>query len=79
MSAVVVGGVAFTGGSGSVYGAALGALLLTTIAGALPSLRVDSSWVAAIDGVLLLAAIATDRVIALRVAALLRRRNVRRG
>jgi rhamnose transport system permease protein len=79
VSAVVVGGVAFTGGSGSVYGAALGALLLTTIAGALPSLRVDSSWVAAIDGVLLLAAIGTDRVIAVRVAALLRRRNVRRG
>jgi rhamnose transport system permease protein len=79
VSAVVVGGVAFTGGSGTVWGAALGALVLTTIAGALPSLRIDSSWQAAIDGFLLLAAIATDRVIALRVASLLRRRNVRRG
>ncbi|HKT01373.1 MAG TPA: ABC transporter permease [Rugosimonospora sp.] len=77
VSAVVVGGVAFTGGSGSVYGAALGALLLTTINSALPSLGVSSSWEAAIDGPLLLAAIAVDRLVALRVARVLRRRNVR--
>ncbi|CAO0832681.1 hypothetical protein SMICM17S_07641 [Streptomyces microflavus] len=36
VSAVVVGGVVFTGGSGSVYGAALGALLLTSVTGARP-------------------------------------------
>jgi rhamnose transport system permease protein len=79
VSAVVVGGVAFTGGSGSVYGAALGALLLTTINSALPSLGVSSSWEQAIDGFLLLAAIAVDRLVALRVASVLRRRNVRHG
>ena len=79
VSAVVVGGVAFTGGSGSVYGAALGALLLTTINSALPSLGVSSSWESAIDGFLLLAAIAVDRIVALRVAGVLRRRNVRHG
>lgn len=79
VSAVVVGGVAFTGGSGSVFGAALGALLLTTINSALPSLGVASSWEGAIDGFLLLAAIAVDRLVALRVAAVLRRRNVRHG
>ena len=79
VSAVVVGGVAFTGGSGSVFGAALGALLLTTINSALPSLGVASSWESAIDGFLLLAAIAVDRLVALRVAAVLRRRNVRHG
>jgi rhamnose transport system permease protein len=74
VSAVVVGGVAFTGGSGSVYGAALGALLLTSINSVLPSLGVNSVWVQAIDGILLLLAIAVDRVVALRVAALLRKR-----
>ncbi|WP_037915000.1 ABC transporter permease [Actinacidiphila yeochonensis] len=74
VSAVVVGGVAFTGGSGSVYGAALGALLLTSINSVLPSIGVSSVWVQAIDGVLLLLAIAVDRVVALRVAALLRKR-----
>ena len=42
VSAVVVGGVAITGGVGSVYGAALGALLLTTIGSALVVLRVNS-------------------------------------
>jgi len=79
VSAVVVGGVAFTGGSGSVYGAALGAVLLTTINSALPSLGVASSWEGAIDGFLLLAAIAVDRLVALRVAAVLRRGSVRHG
>jgi rhamnose transport system permease protein len=74
VSAVVVGGVAFTGGSGTVYGAALGALLLTSINSVLPSIGVSSVWVLAIDGVLLLLAIAVDRVVALRVAGVLRKR-----
>ncbi|WP_443071227.1 ABC transporter permease [Streptomyces sp. NBC_01476] len=74
VSAVVVGGVAFTGGSGSLYGAALGALLLTSINSVLPSIGVSSVWVQAIDGILLLLAIAVDRVVALRVAAMLRKR-----
>jgi rhamnose transport system permease protein len=74
VSAVVVGGVAFTGGSGSLYGAALGALLLTSINSVLPSIGVSSVWVQAIDGTLLLLAIAVDRVVALRVAAVLRKR-----
>jgi rhamnose transport system permease protein len=79
VSAVVVGGVAFTGGSGTVYGAALGALLLTTIDKALPALGVGSSWENAIHGFLLLAAIAVDRLLALRVARALRRRSARHG
>jgi rhamnose transport system permease protein len=74
VSAVVVGGVAFTGGSGSVYGAALGALLLTSINSVLPSIGVSSVWVQAIDGILLLLAIAVDRLVALRVAGVLRKR-----
>ncbi|SCD50952.1 monosaccharide ABC transporter membrane protein, CUT2 family [Streptomyces sp. TverLS-915] len=72
VSAVVVGGVAFTGGAGTVYGAALGALLLTSINSVLPAIGVSSVWVTAINGVLLLLAIAVDRVLALRVAAVLR-------
>jgi rhamnose transport system permease protein len=77
VSAVVVGGVVFTGGSGSVYGAALGALLLTSINSVLPALGVSSVWVLAINGILLLLAIAADRVVALRVAAALKKRNAR--
>lgn len=79
VSAVVVGGVAFTGGSGSVYGAALGALLLTSINSMLPAVGVSSVWELAIDGFLLLIAIAVDRVVALRVATALRRRTARRA
>ncbi|MFI5663250.1 ABC transporter permease [Streptomyces sp. NPDC051684] len=73
VSAVVVGGVAFTGGAGTVYGAALGALLLTSINSVLPAIGVSSVWVTAINGILLLLAIAVDRIVALRVAAVLRK------
>ncbi|TDE41540.1 ABC transporter permease [Nonomuraea mesophila] len=75
ISAVVVGGVAITGGVGSVYGAALGALLLTTIGSALVVLRVNPFWQQAITGALLLLAISVDRVLAMRVARLLRNRS----
>ncbi|MEU6578542.1 ABC transporter permease [Streptomyces sp. NPDC046805] len=75
VSAVVVGGVAISGGTGSVWGAALGALLLTTIGSALVVLRVDSFWQQAITGLLLLAAIATDRVLHLRTTNALRKRS----
>ncbi len=77
VSAVVVGGVVFTGGSGSVYGAALGALLLTSINSVLPALGVSSVWVLAINGILLILAIAVDRIVALRVATALKKRNAR--
>lgn len=77
VSAVVVGGVAITGGTGSVWGAALGALLLTTIGSALVVLKVDSFWQQAITGVLLLAAITTDRVLQVRTTSALRKRSRR--
>jgi rhamnose transport system permease protein len=77
VAAVVVGGVNIFGGSGSVYGAALGALLLACIGSALVILKVDQFWEQAIDGALLLVAIGLDRMLALRVAALLRARSGR--
>src|SRR5262249_43564002 len=57
IAAVVVGGVAIFGGSGSVVGAALGALLLQTISSALNVLGVASIWTQAIARFLLLVAI----------------------
>jgi rhamnose transport system permease protein len=68
VSAVVVGGVAIFGGSGTVLGAALGAVLLNTINQALVAARVSSFWNEAIAGGLLLVAIAFDRWLSLRVA-----------
>jgi rhamnose transport system permease protein len=79
IAAVVVGGVAIFGGSGSVIGAALGALLLQTISSALNVLGVPSLWTEAISGFLLLVAITLDRGIQLRLAAALRRRRVHLG
>jgi rhamnose transport system permease protein len=79
IAAVVVGGVAIFGGSGSVLGAALGALLLNTIYSALVVVNVSSFWSSAFAGALLLAAIAFDRLIALRVAPALRTRRRDRG
>ncbi|MGP0035863.1 MAG: ABC transporter permease [Solirubrobacteraceae bacterium] len=79
IAAVVVGGVAIFGGSGSVIGAALGALLLQTINSALNVLGVPSLWTETISGFLLLVAITLDRGIQLRLAAALRRRRVHLG
>ncbi|TFV98517.1 ABC transporter permease [Leifsonia flava] len=72
VAAAVVGGVAIFGGSGSVVGAAFGALLLTTITGALTAVRVDKFWQQAIVGVLILASIVIDRIASVRTARRLR-------
>ncbi len=80
VAAVVVGGVAIFGGSGTVVGAALGALLLTTVTGALPVLGVPAFWQRAVDGAALLVAISLDRAVMVRLAARLRaERAVRRA
>jgi rhamnose transport system permease protein len=67
VAAAVVGGVAIFGGSGTVVGAALGAVLLNTINQALVAARISAFWNQAIAGALLLAAIAFDRWLTLRV------------
>jgi rhamnose transport system permease protein len=79
IAAAVVGGVAIFGGTGSVYGAALGALLLGTITSSLIVLRVEAFWQQAAIGALLLLAIAFDRFVGVRVEAALRRRSARRA
>jgi rhamnose transport system permease protein len=76
VAAAVVGGVVVAGGSGTVWGAGLGALLLTVIGSALPVLGIDQFWQQAIVGALILLAISTDRVLTARLAAQLRRRRL---
>ncbi|MDP9165831.1 MAG: ABC transporter permease, partial [Actinomycetota bacterium] len=66
VAAAVVGGVAIFGGSGTVVGAALGALLLNTINQALVASRISAFWNQAVAGVLLLTAIGFDRWLTLR-------------
>ncbi|WP_242496392.1 ABC transporter permease [Xylanimonas protaetiae] len=68
VAAAVIGGVAIFGGSGTVWGAALGAVLLVTINRALPILGISEFWQQAVVGVLILGAIVLDRVLAARTA-----------
>ncbi|GID33329.1 ABC transporter permease [Paractinoplanes brasiliensis] len=75
VAAVVVGGVAVFGGSGSVWGAALGALLLTVIGSALAVLDINQFWQQAIVGALIILAICADRLVAVRIARSLRKRD----
>jgi rhamnose transport system permease protein len=79
VSAVVVGGVAIFGGSGTAIGAAIGALLLNTINSALNVLGISPFWDQAIAGFLLLVAISLDRAISVKLVAALRLRSNRRG
>nr|WP_068690697.1 ABC transporter permease [Thermobifida halotolerans] len=72
VAAAVVGGVAIFGGSGTVLGAALGAVLLTTIGAALPVLRVNGFWQEAVVGLLILIAIGMDRLLSVRAERRLR-------
>ncbi len=75
VAAVVVGGVAIFGGSGSVYGAALGAVLLTTIRASLPVLGINPFWQDAAVGALILASIGLDRALSARLGRSLQERK----
>lgn len=66
VGAAVIGGIAIMGGVGSVWGAAIGAMLLMTINRALPILGIPDFWQRAVVGVLIIGAIVLDRVLAVR-------------
>jgi rhamnose transport system permease protein len=68
VAAAVIGGVAIFGGSGTVWGAAIGAVLLVTINRALPMVGISDFWQQALVGALIIGAIVLDRVLALRQA-----------
>ena len=68
VAAAVIGGVAIFGGSGTVWGAAIGAVLLITINRALPMVGISDFWQQALVGALIIAAIVLDRVLSARQA-----------
>jgi rhamnose transport system permease protein len=75
VAAVVVGGVNTLGGSGTLAGAALGALFLGFISNALILVGLSQFWLQAIYGVVILIAIASDQLIRRSV----QRANTRSG
>jgi rhamnose transport system permease protein len=60
IAAVVVGGTAVSGGRGTLVGSLIGVALLGTIEPALVFLRTEAYWVKAIQGLIILLAVASD-------------------
>lgn len=77
IAAVVVGGVAIRGGSGTVTGILLGAITLLAIRNGLTLVRVNPLWLQGIYGLVILIAITIDARINQRSARLMSRRVAR--
>ena len=60
IAAVVVGGVAISGGRGNLWGAFVGLLLLACVSPALTHLHVEAYWEKAIQGAIILLAVVAD-------------------
>ncbi len=76
IAAVVVGGVSILGGSGTILGAMLGAIILATIQDALNILNISPFWLQAFYGLAILVAVIVDMLILRRLQrAYLTRRN----
>lgn len=69
VAAVVIGGTSLAGGSGSLIGAFIGVLLISTIASGLVFFGVSANWAQFVTGVFILAAIALDRAVKRRRAS----------
>ncbi|MBL9215074.1 MAG: ABC transporter permease [Opitutaceae bacterium] len=62
IAAVVVGGVAISGGRGNLWGAFAGLLLLACVSPALTHLRIEAYWEKAFQGAIILLAVVADGV-----------------
>jgi rhamnose transport system permease protein len=63
VAAVVVGGVSISGGSGTVVGAALGALFLGLVNNALLVLQLPQEWLQVFYGAVILLAVSADAIV----------------
>jgi rhamnose transport system permease protein len=77
VAAVVVGGVNIFGGSGTVTGAMLGAVLIGTLEQSLFRLGISEFWLSAVLGLLILLAVASDAIILRRLRKLWARTELR--
>ncbi len=75
ITAVVIGGVNVFGGSGSVPGAVLGAVLVATIANGFTLLRLSEFWKIFFNGLAIVVAVTIDAVVTQRLQEALRRRR----
>jgi rhamnose transport system permease protein len=79
VASCVIGGVAIFGGSGTVIGAALGAVLLQLINQALVVTNVSPFWDQALAGALILLTITFDKLLSNRANLLLQQKGGRRA
>ncbi len=77
VAAVVVGGVNIFGGSGTVIGAMLGAVMIGTLEQSLFRLQISQFWLDGLLGLLILLAVASDTLILRRLRALWARTELR--
>jgi rhamnose transport system permease protein len=75
ITAVVIGGVNVFGGSGTVLGVILGAVLVATISNGFTLLRLDEFWKIFFNGVAIVAAVTIDALVTKRLQEALRRRR----
>jgi rhamnose transport system permease protein len=75
VTAVVIGGVNVFGGSGTVLGAVLGALLVATIQDGFTLLKLSEFWKIFFNGTAIVVAVTIDALITQRLAEALRRRR----
>ena len=68
ITAVVIGGTSLFGGRGGVAGTALGALVVTVLANGLTQAGIDSLYQQVATGILVIAAVAVDRIVRGRAA-----------
>jgi rhamnose transport system permease protein len=76
LAAVVIGGVSIWGGSGSVFGAAVGAVVLATINNGLVLLQVQEYYRLLIQGAAIVLAVAVDAIVQRRVHSTTTRRRI---
>lgn len=74
IAAAVLGGIALSGGRGSVWRAVIGAFFLSTLSQGLQLLGVDPIWFSIVTGACIVGAVAFDRALARLIASALRGR-----
>jgi ribose transport system permease protein len=63
ITAVIVGGVSFTGGEGGIARAILGAMLVQVVAGSIVSFGINPSYAEIVTGAILILAVSSDHVV----------------
>jgi ribose transport system permease protein len=63
IAAVIIGGTPLTGGSGTVFGALIGALIIACISSGIIFFGIDATWSTFVTGAVILVAVAIDQLV----------------